>query len=172
MKKNKTDLRELIFASLLLSMAAVLSFVESSFPPLPFLPAGVKLGSSNIIVMYSLFFMGNKWGFSVAFLKSLFVLLLRGPVSFAISLCGGIFSCLALIGLKRQSGLSLLFVSIGAAVAHNIGQLFCAGLILKNTGLFYYLPVLIISGCVMGGITGVTSKIIMPKLQFLKGHFK
>lgn len=172
MKKEKLNVRELTFASLLLSASVVLSFLESSFPPLPFLPVGVKLGSSNIIVMYSLFFLGNKWGFSVAFLKSLFVLFLRGPVAFALSLSGALLSCVVISILKRSDGLSLIFISIGGAVAHNIGQIISACVILKNPYLWYYLPVLIISGVLMGSITGVTSKIIMPKLQFLRGHFK
>ena len=172
MKKEKLNVRELTFASLLLSVAVVLSFIESSFPPLPFLPAGIKLGSSNIIVMYSLFFLGNKWGFSVAFLKSMFVLLLRGPVAFALSLSGALLSCAVVITLRKSEDLSLVFVSIGGAVAHNIGQIFAASVILKNFYLWYYLPILLASGILMGSVTGVTSKIIMPKLQFLRGHFK
>lgn len=45
------------------------------FRPLPALPPGVKLGLSNIAVMYCLFYMGKENAFILLVLKSLFVFL-------------------------------------------------------------------------------------------------
>ena len=89
--------QKLCLGGILLSMAIVLSFAESAFPPLPFLPVGVKLGTANIITMYCLFFMGKRWAFSIAVLRSLFVVFTRGPVAGVLSLSGGIFSLAAII---------------------------------------------------------------------------
>ena len=172
MKKSKgVNIKELCFSGILLAMAVSLSFAEAAFPPWPFLPPGVKLGSSNIIVMYALMFMGRKWGFSVAFLKSFFVLFMRGPVSFFISLSGGILSLASMCLLMKVKNLSLVYLSIGGAVCHNIGQLLAASLCLENIHVWYYLPVLIISGIIMGVVTGITIKVVMPCLNNLKGHF-
>lgn len=51
---------------LMLSLALVLSLFESMLPALPFLPVGVKLGLSNIVTMYCLFFLGARPAFAVA----------------------------------------------------------------------------------------------------------
>ena len=173
MKKSESSkLREMCFASLLLAVAVSLSFVESAFPPSPFLPPGVKLGSSNIIVMYVLMFMGKRWGFSVAFLKSFFVLFMRGPTAFFISLAGGLLSCLGMSLLMKIRDLNLVYLSIGGAVCHNLGQLLAASLCLKNIYVWYYIPILIISGIIMGIVTGITIKVIMPALTNLRRHLK
>ena len=41
-------------------------------------------------------------------------------------------------------------------------------LLLKTTVAFYYLPVLLISGVVMGVVTGSTLRVVMPHIQRLQ----
>lgn len=53
-------------------------------------------------------------------------------------------------------------LSITGSVFHNIGQIIAVSIILNNNYVFYYFPVLIISGIIMGSITGVLLNIIMP----------
>ena len=43
---------------------------------------GVKLGLANVVVMYALFFLGRGSAFTLVLLKSFFVLLTRGAVSY------------------------------------------------------------------------------------------
>ena len=156
---------DIAFNGLMLSLALALSFLESLLPVLPFLPVGVKLGLSNIVVMYCLFFGGVKQSISVCFLKSVFVMLMRGPVGGALSFAGGLLSVAVMALLKRIGGLSNGTLSIFGAVSHNIGQLVLASLILKSVYTFYYLPVMILSGVLMGVITGILLKLVMPYLQ-------
>lgn len=153
------------FHGLMLALALAFSFFESMLPALPFLPVGVKLGLSNIVTMYCLFFLGGKSALSVAFLKSFFVLMMRGPVGAALSLAGGLFSVAVMLIIKKIPSLSNGFVSIVGAIAHNAGQLVLASVILKSAYTFYYLPVMIISGAVMGAITGILLRLVMPYLQ-------
>ena len=80
----------LTLTALFLAMALVLSYVENLLPALPFLPPGVKLGLSHVVIMYCLFFVGAPSAFWIALLKSLFVLLTRGMIAALLSLSGGI----------------------------------------------------------------------------------
>lgn len=153
------------FLGLMLALALALSFFESLLPALPFMPVGVKLGLSNIVTMYCLFFLGGRPALAVAFLKSCFVFLMRGPVGAALSLSGGLFSIAVMVAVKKLPSLSNGFVSVAGAIAHNIGQLVLASVILKSAYAFYYIPVMIISGAVMGSVTGILLRLVMPYLQ-------
>lgn len=93
---------------LLFALAMALSFLESLLPALPMLPPGIRLGLSNIVTMYALFVLGPVSGYTIAVLKSLFVLLTRGAVAAAMSASGGIASVTVMLllsllpGIRRQ----------------------------------------------------------------------
>ena len=55
-------------------------------------------------------------------------------------------------------------VSVAGGVSHNIGQLIMAFLVLESAALWYYLPVLLISGCVTGGLIGILGKEIFKRM--------
>lgn len=150
---------------LLLALALALSFFESLLPALPFLPVGVKLGLANIVTMYCLFLLGARQAFCIAVLRAAFVLLLRGPVGALLSLAGGLLSVAVMLAGHRLLRLSHLLVSILGAVAHNIGQLMMAALLLRSAYAFYYLPVMLLAGLLMGWLTATLLKFVMPFLQ-------
>ena len=58
---------------LLLALTIVLNWLENLIPALPMLPPGVKLGLSNLAVIYTLFYLGSGAAFCLAALKSGFV---------------------------------------------------------------------------------------------------
>lgn len=160
---------ELTRLALLFSVALVLMFVETIIPPIPAMPPGIKLGLSNIVVMYTLFFLGNKQAFILLVLKSFFVFLTRGIFAFSMSLAGGFFSIIIMIlilSLKKVH-ITYIMTSVIASVAHNIGQLCMASIILANVQAFYYAPVLLLSGIFMGIITGTILKITLPAMKRL-----
>ena len=157
--------RRVAWMGLLFALAVVLSFFEGLLPVLPSLPPGVKLGLSNIVTMYALFFMGWRSAGTIEILKALFVLVTRGPVAACMSLAGGIFSVLVmtlLLVFCRRPAYPL--VSIFGAVFHNIGQLAVSALVLKSAFAFAYLPVMILSGVVMGLLTSLLLKMLQPYL--------
>ncbi|HAN44726.1 MAG TPA: heptaprenyl diphosphate synthase [Ruminococcaceae bacterium] len=166
----KISVKKITFMGLLLSLAIVLSFLENMIPQIPMLPPGIKLGLSNIAVMYCLFFMDIGSAFTIALIKSLFVLIARGFVAFLLSLSGGFFSVLIMVAVlylsRKQS--SRLLTSIAGAIAHNIGQIIAAKFIIGSIFVLYYLPVLIISGVFMGIATGVLLRLILPYMNRLK----
>lgn len=156
--------RHLALCALMLSLALVLSWLEHLIPVLPFLPPGVKLGLSNIIVMYCLFCLGLPSAALVSLLKSLFVFLTRGMIAGLLSASGAFLSLLVMY-LLQHWGASYLLLSMVGAIFHNIGQLLTVSLWLKLSFFSYYLPLLILSGLAMGFLTGLTLKILMPALR-------
>ncbi len=169
----KVNIQKLTQLGLLFALAVVLMFVETLIPPLPALPPGVKLGLSNIVVMYCIFFIGKKSAFTILLLKSSFVFLTRGPTAFFMSMLGGLFSILIIIMLLalKKKQISYIIISVCGAIAHNIGQLIVSIFLLSSTLAFYYTPILIISGVAMGIITGTILKVMLPAMKRV-GHNK
>lgn len=160
---------------LLFALAMALSFLESLLPALPMLPPGIRLGLSNIVTMYSLFVLGPAGGYTIAVLKSLFVLLTRGAVASVMSASGGLLSTTIMLAASRLPGMrqQYLLLSIFGGAAHNVGQLIAARWIIQNQYVWYYLPILLIAGIIMGTVTGLILKTVLPYLNQLDlGHNK
>lgn len=163
-KRSGTDTYQLTLLSLLFALSLALTAVEYMLPPIPLLPPGVKLGLSNIVTMYCLFFLGKKSAFSIVILKSGFVFLMRGFTSFILSISGGILSALVMLLLLSLSakGISYLIISIAGAITHNLGQLAAASFILGTGVVLAYTPLLLVSGVIMGNVTGGLLRLVMP----------
>ena len=74
---------------MLFALAIALSFAESAIAPLLGLMPAIKLGLSNIVVMYALLGLGRKQAAALAVLKALFAFLTRGFTAGALSFLGG-----------------------------------------------------------------------------------
>ena len=169
-KRKQPDIYRITYIALLFALAVVLMLVEGMMPPIPSLPPGVKLGLSNIVVMYSLFYLGRGPAFLVFILKSFFVFLTRGLTAFFMSFAGGllsIFVMILLLSLKRGK-LSYIIISVCAAVAHNLGQLAAASIYMQSAAVYYYSPALVISGVFMGIVTGILLRVMMPAMERLQ----
>ena len=166
--KKTSPAKEAALMGMLFAMAMALSFAESLLPVLPMLPPGFKLGLSNIVTMYALFVLGTRKGFAIAVLKSFFVLLTRAPMAAFMSLCGGLLSvlCMALCSRVKWLGKDYMLLSVIGALAHNLGQLL-ASVAYTSMVMLYYLPVLVVSGIVMGIVTGTVLRVAMPYINRL-----
>lgn len=167
---NSFRIRNIVLTGILFAVAIVLSIAENSLQ-LPFIVPGVKFGLSNIVVMFSLFFLGKNKAFLLVLLKAMFVFITRGSVAGILSLFGGLLSVgimiLCLIVFKDK--ISYLMISIAGSVFHNLGQLIAISLIYTNILLWFYLPVLLISG-ILAGI--VTSTLLNVSLTAFKKLFE
>ncbi len=135
--------------------------------PLP----GMKLGLANIVVMYALFFMGPKQALVLDILKALFVFLVSGwTAGFPLSLCGGLLSLLVMWLLYYHFPVrpTWFILSVCGALAHNIGQLLGASVILSTAVSLYYAPVMLVLGLAMGALTSITLRAILPALGRLE----
>lgn len=165
--KNKTA--RLVLNALLLAAALVLAAFENMLPPLPLPFPGLKLGLSNIAIMYALFFLNAKSAFMLAALKSAFVFFTRGALSGAISLSGGLSSVLAMaIALKLyKTRISYMSLSILGAALHNIGQLLVVGALYGFSLMPLYLALLLPFGVMAGILTAALLKAVMPAFNRL-----
>jgi heptaprenyl diphosphate synthase len=161
--------RRVALLGMLFALAMVLSVLESTLTPLLGLPPGVKLGLSNIVVMYAVLFMGWGEALTLAVLKAMFAALTRAWTAGALSLAGGVCSILVmLLLLKLWKNASWYILSVSGALAHNFGQLLMINLLFtQSVYTVYYAPVLLVSGLVMGSITSVSLRAVMPALEKL-----
>lgn len=159
----------LVLSGLLFAIAIVLSIAENSLPSIFIAVPGVKLGLSNIAVMYALFFLKKRQAFSIAILKAIFVFITRGLVAGFLSFSGGILSLIimSMIIIVFKEKVSYLLISIVGAVAHNIGQIFAISVILTQVYIWAYLPVLLITGVLAGIATSTLLKFILPAFKKL-----
>ena len=160
-QNRSRKVKRLALMGLLFALAMALSFLESLLPALPMLPPGIRLGLSNIVTMYALFVLGPVSGYTIAVLKALFVLLTRGAVAAAMSAAGGIFSVTVMLLLSLLPGIKKQYL------LHNIGQLVMARFIINNQYVWYYFPVLLAAGLLMGAITGMALRVVLPYLNRL-----
>ncbi|MBO5561345.1 MAG: Gx transporter family protein [Firmicutes bacterium] len=162
--------KRLTRSAFLLALIMVLSFLESMLPPVVSFAPGIRLGLGNIVTMYALFTIDKKTAFLLNILKSVFVFITRGATAAALSLTGGILSLIVIIVLSilLKERVSYLSLSILGAVFHNIGQLAAISVLMNNKAAFFYLPVLIVAGTVMGSITGTVLNVVMPRLDRIK----
>ena len=168
-QNRSRKVKRLALMGLLFALAMALSFLESLLPALPMLPPGIRLGLSNIVTMYALFVLGPVSGYTLALLKALFVLLTRGAVAAAMSAAGGAFSVTIMLLLSLLPGIKeqYLLLSVFGGAAHNIGQLVMARFIINNQYVWYYFPVLLAAGLLMGAITGMALRVVLPYLNRL-----
>lgn len=164
MNNYANQTKKIAFMGLLFALAVVLGYLEGLFPTMP---NGIKLGLSNIITMYTLFFLGKSQAYTIAVLKSFFVLLTRGPTAALMSICGGLLSVTAMIIIMsfKKAKPTYLIISVVGAVFHNIGQLIMASIYLKRAIALYYLPIMLVSGIIMGSITGLSLNILLPAIK-------
>ena len=157
---------EVALSGLLFALAIVLSMAESAITPLLGLSPGVKIGLANIVVMYAVFFMEARQALLLVVLKALFTLLTRGPVAGLLSLCGGLLSLGVMWALYHLPHRPTWFiVSVCGAVAHNLGQLAGASVVLSSRLALGYAPVLLVSGLAMGGVTAASLSALLPALE-------
>jgi heptaprenyl diphosphate synthase len=160
---NGFALREITTLALMLSLISVLSLFEGMFPPLPF---HMRFGLSNVVTMYALFFIGRRAAFTLAALKSLSVLLMRGPVAGFLSLSGGMLSlcAIALIAAAWKNA-SYFLLSVAGAVTHNMAQLAAASWLTSTNLLLFLFPVMAATGVLAGGLTAALLRVVMPLLK-------
>jgi len=83
-------------------------------------------------------------------------------------MAGGIFSLAIMVLLRKIGGFSIQGVSIAGGVFHNIGQLLLAMMIVETYQVWYYFPVLLVSGLVTGLLIGIVSSEVLKRTAFLK----
>ncbi len=160
MKNESRRIRRITRDALLCAVSLIVFVIELQLPPLTAIP-GIKPGLANIVTVYAMYKVGKLDALAIL-LARIFIgtLFCAQPSVILYSLAGGILSYLVLLALHRLIPQNRLWIcSAFAAVAHNLGQILMACLILSTTAVFYYFPFLIVSGIVSGTFTGVCAQL-------------
>lgn len=153
------------------ALGIVFHFVEGLFPPPLPLP-GVKVGLANVATLVALFLWGEKEALFVVVLRVVLGNLLSGTllgVSFFLSLGGGLNSLVAMWYVHKHTS-SPLWVSMGGALFHNLGQWMVAFLYIQSRGLLWYLPFLLLLSVPSGVFVGYLGALIMRGRVLKQGH--
>ena len=106
---------------------------------------GAKLGLGNILVLTCLWFFAGKDALWLIAVKTLLTAFILGTFStFLFSIMGALasFAVMWLMLRFARGQFSLVAVSVAGGVAHNLGQLTAAAIVLGTSRIYYYLPVL------------------------------
>ena len=162
--KKKSSAHKVALYGVLIALAMVLSYVEMLIP-LPVGIPGVKPGLANLVVFLALYMMTAREALLISMVRILLVSITFGNGSaFLYSMAGGILSFLVMWIFQKKDFLLPSGVSIAGGIAHNVGQLLMAAVILENGAVFTYFPVLLAAGCITGGIIGFLGEQIRKRI--------
>ena len=102
-------------------------------------------------------------------LKALFAFLTRGATAGFLSLCGGALSLAVMLVLLQLPVSGYIFCA-GSALAHNLGQLAGAAVLLSSAMALGYAPVLLAAGLIVGGISCILSRALFAALPKQAGR--
>lgn len=148
--------KEISLSALLVALALALSYFERFIPlnlvvPVP----GVKLGLANLVTLFALYRMRPGQAAAILILRCLLGAVFGGGITaLAFSLTGGLLALGAMFLSQRAPFLSVYGVSILGAAAHNVGQILAAMVVLGSRYVLAYLPFLLLTGLICGGVTG------------------
>ena len=156
--KNKTKFfsaRRVATLSVLTAMGLITFMIESLFPPL-FLP-GAKMGISNVFSLLTLIVLGPTEAFILVIVRTTLGSIFTGNMSTLMySMTAGIVSVAVSTVLVEfvYPKVSIVAISVVAAVMHNLTQNLVFCLISDTPEMFAYMPWLALIGIVAGIIVG------------------
>ncbi|MDP2857573.1 MAG: Gx transporter family protein [Bacillota bacterium] len=171
--ESRTGTPRLVLLALLTALAIALHYVEALIP-VPYVMPGAKLGLANVVALYVVVEQGMASALTVSALRTVLGSLLSGTflsVTFILSFSGAVLSTAVMgaINAFGRGGLSVTGLSIAGAVTHNVGQLFAAAYIVRQAGVFFYLPYLLLFALPTGFFVGcVVSR--LPKHMKNRQH--
>ncbi len=157
--------KKMTVLALSVSLAMLLSFVESLIPPLAMVP-GVKIGLANIVTVFLMYTLGARAAGTVSLIRVILSALLFGNVqSLIFSLSGAFLSFCVMLMAKYLLPFGIVGVSVLGAVAHNAGQTIAAVIVMQTVGVAYYFIPLVISGTLGGVFVGIVAAVITKRLE-------
>lgn len=151
--------------ALLTALAMVLSWLEAMVPVSAAAP-GVKLGLTNLVVVFALYRMGLRDAAAISLIRVALVSITFGNAySLAYSLAGAVLSLAVMAVLKGTGRFSILGVSIAGGVCHNAAQILVAAAVLGTGRIAWYLPALLVSGTLAGAAIGAVGGILTERIK-------
>lgn len=152
------DVKKLTLFANLLAIAIILNIVETFITIIPV--PGAKIGLANILTLMILVMYGPKESIYFVILRVILVSLLTGKlfnVIFYMSMSGGLFASVGMAIIFKSNFFSIIGVSVIGSLAHTLGQIIMAILILSTVTVVSYLPIMLLFSVPAGIVTGIIS---------------
>ena len=160
--------RRLALSAMLAALALIFSYVEALIP-LPVPVPGIKLGIANLVIVMAIYKLGFRYAFTINCVRiAIAGLLFSGVFGMIYSFAGGVLSLLVMYLLQRTGWFSMVGVSMAGGVAHNLGQLITASLLVQSVRMMSYFSILLFSGLISGILIGVLASLIYRRLPDLQ----
>lgn len=154
---NRNKIVSLTIYGFFVCICLIFGYVES-FVPTAIIAPGVKIGISNSVALFLLIRGDTRGALAVNIVRIVLSALLFGSLfSLIFSFFAGIISTFVSAIMLKCKLFSPIGVSIIGAVTHNVIQI-CVAFFVVGKGVFFYLPILVVSGIISGfgiGILGV-----------------
>ena len=161
---NTIKIQKITTLGLLTAIALTIFMVESQIPSIVPQP-GVKLGLANIVTVFTVFALSPKDGILVLSARIFLGAVFSGNFSTIFySAAGGICAIAVTILLRKILKKNQLWVAgcLGA-IAHSIGQMAMAIMLMGTASLIIYLPVMIIISIITGLFTGLCAQFLINR---------
>lgn len=165
-KKNK-KINKLVLLAFFTSISLTIFMLESMLPTVVPIP-GVKLGLANVVTLFLILNADKRSAPAVLLVRIVLASIFGGQIlSFFYSLAGGVL-CFVTMSITNIiiKGKPVWFISVMGAIFHNIGQITVAVLVL-SWSIVFYLPFLLISGCIAGFATGLIVDFTCKRMEKL-----
>ena len=150
--------RKLTKTALLCAAALILGYIDSLIPLVPAVP-GIKLGLSNLVLLYAIFYLTPFETVCIMLVKvGLSSLLFGNAVGALYSIAGGVLSVAVMLLLHRIRSVSVIPVSTFGGIAHILGQIAVGCALLGVRPMLVYAPWLLVSGLLTGLLLGVCAR--------------
>ena len=167
--QSQSKATRLTLSAILAALAMIFSYIEFLVPFSVGIP-GVKLGIANLVIVIALYALDFRYAFAINIVRILLNgFMFTGVFAMLYALTGGILSIIVMGALKKTDKFSMVGVSMAGGVAHNLGQLIVAAIMVENLKMFLYFPVLLFSGMLTGILIGMGGTILfrsLPKQLF------
>ena len=158
------NIKRISILSILLASSIVIGILES-FIPAFFIP-GVKLGLANIVILLGI--LNFKWyeALLISIFRVFIINLLLGSflnVTFFMSLSGALFSFMIMELMFKMAFSklpSIIFLSVLGSIAHGVGQIIMAMIIINSSMVIYYLPFILLFSIPTGLFVGIVVRTI------------
>ena len=160
-----------LLCAFLVTLGLILGYLEQTFLPLPFY--GLKIGLSNLPVIFVLYYLGIGYAYTTGILKAILSgLLFSGVMSIFYSFFGIIFAVSGMGFVKKSGKCSAIGVSVAGSSLFQVGQVAVACIILSSKAPLYYLAYLLIGSVFCGVISGILIKWLGCRLRLFKENIQ
>lgn len=153
--------KKIVVCAILTALGIVLGYIENLFPQI--IPLyGLKIGFSNLVVIYALYEFSIKYAISIGVAKSVLSgITFSGLLHIMYGGFGIILSVISMYLIKKSKlKCSEIGVSVSGSAAFQVGQVAVACVVLKTYAPLNYLSYLLIGSVACGIISGFLVRIL------------